>query len=184
MTDSPNRDDGAGAAQAASAEAAGGTRPQSAPRMALAVICGVILIVMMALTVIDVIGRYGFNAPLIGATELTELLLVSVVFIGLPAVSMDDGHVSVDLFVSKMPVWIQPFRRIFVALVSSGVLAMVAWRLWVQGDQISGYGGVTNSLRLPVAPVAWFAAFCTAAAMLVTLWQVWREIRALRPQTT
>ena len=112
-------------------------------------ICGVILIVMMALTVIDVIGRYGFNAPLIGATELTELLLVSVVFIGLPAVSMDDGHVSVDLFVSKMPVWIQPFRRIFVALVSSGVLAMVAWRLWVQGDQISGYGGVTNSLRLP-----------------------------------
>ena len=149
-----------------------------AGRTALAVVCGVILTMMMALTVLDVIGRYGFNSPLIGATELTEVLLISVVFIGLPAVSIDRAHVTVDLLVTRIPDRIQPVRRIAVGVVCVGVQLLVAWRLWLQGNQIDGYGGVTNSLRLPVAPVAWFCALCTLAAAAVTLWQIGRDIAA------
>lgn len=167
------------AASVASTPPNGGDMPTGGPRMALALVCGVILLVMMALTVVDVIGRYGFDSPLIGATELTELLLVSVVFIGLPAVTLDRGHVSVDLLVSRMPDWFQPWRLLGVGAVSVAVLAIVAWRLWVQGDQIAGYGGVTSSLRLPVAPVAWFCSICTMVAMILTLWQMGRQLRAL-----
>lgn len=171
------------AVPAASARPDEGKVPSDGPRLALAIVCGVILIAMMTLTVVDVIGRYGFNSPLIGATELTELLLVSVVFIGLPAVTLDDGHVSVDLLVSRMPDWIHPWRLIGIGLLSVAVLAVVAWRLWIQGTQIASYGGVTNSLRLPVAPVAWFCSICTVAAIALTFWQLVGQMRALRIRT-
>ena len=81
------------------------TRPRGAfgLRAALAVLGGVLLMALMGMTVTDVIGRYLFNAPLRGATELTELLLAAVVFLGLPAVALADEHVTVDLVTDRMP---------------------------------------------------------------------------------
>lgn len=151
------------------------------PRMALSVVCGVLLLAMMALTVVDVIGRYFLNSPLIGATELTELLLISVIFIGLPAVCLDDEHVTVDLLTSLMPAWIHPWRKALLAIVSAVMLAVIAWRLWVYGEQIAGYNGVTNSLRVPVAPVAWMCSACAWASVLITLYVAARDLlRSLR----
>ncbi|MBT9386502.1 TRAP transporter small permease [Pseudooceanicola sp. CBS1P-1] len=151
------------------------------PRRVLAVVCGVILLVMMSLTVVDVIGRYIFNHPLIGATELTEMLLVSVIYIGLPAVCMDDEHVTVDLLTARMPDWIHPFRKAVLSLISVAVIGVVTWRVWVYGDQIDSYHGVTNSLRIPVAPFAWLCACCAAVSVLITLYVAARDLRrALR----
>ncbi|ALG89587.1 MULTISPECIES: TRAP transporter small permease [Actibacterium] len=142
--------------------------PAGPARAALGVICGVMLFAMMGLTVVDVIGRYLFSAPLTGATELTEILLACVIFIGLPAVSLDDEHVTVDLITGKLPAAIQPFRRAILLLASGVVLAVIAWRLWAHAGQIAGYGGTTNSLRLPVAPVAYLCAICTGLAAGIT----------------
>lgn len=142
--------------------------PAGPARAALGLICGVMLFAMMGLTVVDVIGRYLFSAPLTGATELTEILLACVIFIGLPAVSLDDEHVTVDLITGKLPAAIQPFRRAILLLASGVVLAVIAWRLWAHAGQIAGYGGTTNSLRLPVAPVAYLCAICTGLAAVIT----------------
>ncbi|QOL79518.1 TRAP transporter small permease [Pseudooceanicola spongiae] len=151
------------------------------PRRVLAWVCGLILLLLMTLTVVDVIGRYLFNSPLIGATELTEVLLVSVIFIGLPAVCMDDEHVTVDLVTSQMPDWIQPFRKALLALISATIFGVISWRLWVYGSQIYAYNGVTNSLRIPVGPVAWLCSVCAGVAVILTLYVAARDLRrALR----
>ena len=42
--------------------------PAGALRTALALLGGVLLLGLMGMTVVDVIGRYVFNAPLVGAT--------------------------------------------------------------------------------------------------------------------
>ncbi|KAA2313953.1 TRAP transporter small permease [Pseudooceanicola sediminis] len=151
------------------------------PRRILAWVCGAILLVLMTLTVVDVIGRYIFNAPLIGSTELTEVLLVSVIFIGLPAVCMDDEHVTVDLVTSQMPAWVHPFRKALLALISATIFGVISWRLWIYGSQIAGYHGVTNSLRIPVGPFAWLCSVCAAVAVVITLYVAARDLRrALR----
>ena len=54
----------------------------------------VLLFGLMAVTTVDVIGRYIFNWPLRGGFELTELLLLTLVFAGLPLVSRADEHLS------------------------------------------------------------------------------------------
>jgi TRAP-type C4-dicarboxylate transport system permease small subunit len=137
--------------------------------MGLKIFCGFMLISMMMLTIVDVVGRYLLNRPLIGATEMTELLLAAIIFVGLPAASLDGEHIAVDFISSRTPQAIEPFRRALIAIISAGVLGVVCWRLWIVGDNLSGYGAVTDSLDIPVAPVAYLTSVLTGIAVLITL---------------
>jgi TRAP-type C4-dicarboxylate transport system permease small subunit len=137
-------------------------------RVVIAGLGGVILMAMMGLTVADVIGRYVMNAPVPGAAELTEVLLAAVVFLGLPAVSLNNDHVTVDLVTDHMPRWIQPWRLAGVGVASAVILAVVGWRIWVYAAQIGGYGGATSTLGIPIAPLGYFCALCTWCGAVLT----------------
>lgn len=141
-------------------------------RSGIAAICAVLLLAMMLLTMADVLGRYLMNAPVKGATELTELMLAAVIFIGLPAASLDRDHIYVDVLTARLSGWLQVVLEKAVALVSSGILGVVAWRLWKIGDQIAGYGGTTPTLKLPLAPLAYGVAVLCGAAAVITLVQI------------
>ncbi|MBB96057.1 MAG: hypothetical protein CML68_15880 [Rhodobacteraceae bacterium] len=148
-------------------------------RTVLAILGGVMLTVLMGLTVVDVIGRYVFNAPLKGASEMTELLLAAIIFMGLPAVSLADQHVTVDLVTDKLPNWIQPARKVLIGLFSAAILVLVGWRIWVYAAQIGGYGGSTTTLHIPLAPVGYFCAACTfVGAFLSLVVPVWHLVRS------
>ncbi|WP_339115168.1 TRAP transporter small permease [Thioclava sp. GXIMD2076] len=136
----------------------------------LAVLGGILLMAMMGLTVVDVVGRYLFNAPLKGAAELTELLLCATIFLGLPAVALRNEHVTVDLVTDAMPDRWQPWRRMACGIFSAVVLGVVTWRIWVYADQIAGYGGATTNLLLPIAPLGYFCAICTAVGMIMAVY--------------
>lgn len=138
-------------------------------RLVITVTAGTLLLTLMGLTVCDVIGRYALNAPVKGAAELSELLLVATVFIGLPAVCLDGGHVTVDLITKNMPRITEAPRLFITGVISTVVLVIVSWRLWAYGTQVAGYNLVTNNLRLPVAPVVWFCSVFTAIAAAITL---------------
>jgi hypothetical protein len=51
---------------------------------------------MMLLTFTDVVARYVFSRPLRGAFEVTELMLLVLIFAGLPLVSFTDEHAVMD----------------------------------------------------------------------------------------
>ena len=67
----------------------------------LGVAASTILLLMMALTVADVVARYIFNRPLRGAFEVTELMLLVLIFAGLPLVSFSDEHAVMDQVVQN-----------------------------------------------------------------------------------
>ena len=69
-------------------------------RQALALAAGGAMLVMVVLTCVDVIGRYGFHNSVFGASEMIELLMVAVVFGGLAFVTASDEHITVTLFLS------------------------------------------------------------------------------------
>lgn len=64
----------------------------------LAVLAGIALFVMMVLTFVDVVGRYGFNKSIFGTSEMIEALMVVVIFAGVAFVTADDKHIKVDIF--------------------------------------------------------------------------------------
>ena len=67
------------------------------------------------MTTADVIGRYIFNWPLRGAFEITELLLLTLIFAGLPLASRADEHVTLDfidmVLSDERPLAAAPVRR-------------------------------------------------------------------------
>jgi TRAP-type transport system small permease protein len=135
----------------------------------MALLGGIILLIMMAMTIVDVVGRYAFNSPLRGAGELTELLLVSVIFMGLPAVTLENGHVTVDALTEHFPKWSERWRNYAIGIVNTVILSLIGWQIWIHAMQIGAYGDVTTTLRLPIAPIGYFCALCTFASAAASL---------------
>jgi TRAP-type C4-dicarboxylate transport system permease small subunit len=119
---------------------------------------------MMGLTVVDVVRRYVFNAPIPGAFEATEVMLALAIFAGLPLVTARGGHVQVRLVLDVLP------RRQRFVLERAGDLAVAlllagaAWLLYQRGASLARFGDATVLLRIPLAPVAFALAILSAAA--------------------
>jgi len=130
---------------------------------------GALLFAMMVLTFVDVWGRYIFNSPLSGAFEVTELMMATLIFAGLPLVTVQREHVSVDLLDFWMPRGVQFVRDSLVNLVCAGMLAVLSYRLWLKAVEQVSYGDQTAALQIPVAPVTFFMCFSTALSCAALL---------------
>ena len=122
------------------------------------------------MTCIDVVGRYLFNAPLNGATELTRLLMAGIIFAALPAVGLREDHVTVDLIDPIFPKFLLRVRQFFINFISMVILTVVSWRVWLLAKRAEQYGDRTEFLQIPVAPFVFFiAAMCALAAVVTAL---------------
>jgi TRAP-type C4-dicarboxylate transport system permease small subunit len=147
---------------------------------ALGLLVAVVLFYLMALRCIDVVGRYGFNAPVPGASELTGLGLALLIFGALPIVTAHSEHVSVSLLEMLIGQRSRRVERFFLLTTSVLVLTVVAWRLWVKAGVLASYSDSTSYLRVPLAPFAYFMSAMTAAAAIVVVLQIVAALRAAR----
>lgn len=135
--------------------------------MALQVASVALISALVLVTVVDVVGRYLFNAPLTGAFELTQVLLGALVFAALPLTTRRGEHVEVDLLVHVLPDRIQDVLGIFAGFVSGVVLLAFAWRLWIVAAEQMEIGARTSSLGIPTVIVAILGVVsCVASAMI------------------
>jgi TRAP-type C4-dicarboxylate transport system permease small subunit len=142
---------------------------QRAVRWMTALLVGTLLLTLTGVTLVDVIGRYAFAQPLNGASEITELLVMAIVFAGLPAICLDDAHITVDLFTSALKGRAAAIQVFVARLFVSGVLGLVAWQLWAHGERLGSYGQTTLYLHAPLEPIAKAAAGIAGVSALLTL---------------
>lgn len=129
----------------------------------------VVLFALTVMTCIDVFGREVLNAPLDGATELTQLMLAVIVFGALPVVCLRDDHVTVDLFDRWFPARLMPPRRVILNLLMAVIMAVVCWRVWVIGALQMDYGDTTEFLRIQLGPISYFIAVMSGVAAVALL---------------
>ena len=127
----------------------------------------VLLFGLMVLTTADVVGRYLFNSPLRGAFEITELLLLALIFAGLPLASRADEHVTLDFIDMALGERSRLLLRRLVDLGCGLLILGLAWLVFVKAGRIAGYGDTTEVLRLPVAPFVYFMAIMVAVTGIV-----------------
>lgn len=139
---------------------------------ALGAAAAVLLFGLMALTTVDVISRYLFNWPLRGAFEITELLLLTLIFAGLPLASRADEHVTLDFIDRALGEGGRRLLRRLVDLVCGLLILGLAWRVWIKAGKIAAYGDTTDVLRVPVVPFVVFMAVMVAITGLVHLVKV------------
>jgi TRAP-type transport system small permease protein len=131
-----------------------------------------ILLAMMLLTVVDVIARYVFSRPVRGAFEVTELMLVVLIFAGLPLVSFSEEHAVMD-FIDRVtgPRTLSWIRRL-VEAANAAFMLLLAWLMWGKADRIWGYRDATDVLRILYGPFVYFMALTLALAAVLHAFKV------------
>ncbi|MFY0992974.1 TRAP transporter small permease, partial [Halomonas sp. C05BenzN] len=132
-------------------------------------VAGATLFGMMLLTTADVTGRYFFNAPILGAVELTQLMLAALVFLSLPVVCWRQEHISVDLLDAIFPARLIWVREVLVNLLVTAALWVMAQRVWALAERAFDWGDVTEFLRIPYGYLIGLIAIMLALSALLTL---------------
>jgi len=150
----------------------------------LGIAASVILGCMTLITFVDVVARYLFNRPIRGGFEVTELLLLVLIFAGLPLVSHADEHVTMDFIDRLLPDWLVAIWLRAMHAVIAGLMAFLAWQAWIKAGKIAGYGDTTDVLRIVVGPFVYFMTAMLALTALVHVAKIFSPGRAAAQQGT
>ncbi|MDZ7599230.1 MAG: TRAP transporter small permease [Desulfobacterales bacterium] len=110
------------------------------------------VLVMMALTAVDVTGRYLFSAPVKGSLELSEFMLAVFGMLGMAYTQQMGANVKVRILEKFLP------RRAVLALdsltfaLSLGVILLLVYQSWVMGIEEYHYRTASDSLGVPLYP--------------------------------
>jgi len=131
-----------------------------------------ILLAMMLLTVVDVVARYVFNRPVRGAFEVTELMLVVLIFAGLPLVSFTGEHAVMDFIDRVLGPRAQRGLERLVQLACAAFLFLLTGLMWRKADRIWAYRDATDVLRIVYGPFVYFMALALGLAGVIHLYKV------------
>lgn len=115
-------------------------------------LAGLALFAIMVLTFLDVGGRKMLDNSITGSLELTELLMVVVIFGALPLVSERGEHVVFDSMDPYLPDAIRKIQRALVHLLCAGALLALGWLMWKTGSDFLETGETTAQLKILKAP--------------------------------
>lgn len=136
-------------------------------------VCGLLaalaLFAIMALTFFDVGGRKLLSNSITGSLELTELLMVVVIFAALPLVSLRGEHVVFDSLDHYLPEVIRKAQRAIMQVLCGVALLGLAWLMWQTGGQYLETGETTAQLKILKAPFIYGMAVMCAVAGLIHL---------------
>ncbi len=138
-------------------------------RKILEYVAALALCILIAVTIVDVFGRYVLNKPLPGAFEYVRALMAIVTFAALPLVSGRNEHLRAGILDHLISPRVNALREPFVQLLSALVLAAIAWRLWAESRAKWRSKDILSSIELPLwIPIAFMTLMC-AVAVVVTL---------------
>lgn len=126
------------------------------------------LFAMMCITVVDVVGRYAFNSPMLGAFEITEFLVLVTVFSFLGYAQSEKSHVTVDILVNLFSKKKQNYIDLFNYTISFILILLVSWKGFEKAIEAFGTGEKPMNLSVPDYPFVFFMSF-GCAVMCVEL---------------
>jgi TRAP-type C4-dicarboxylate transport system permease small subunit len=110
--------------------------------------------------------------PLRGGFEVTELMLLVLIFAGLPLVSHADEHVTMDFIDRVLGMRGRLWLRRLVHLACAAVFAFVTWQVLIKAGKIWGYRDATDVLRIVYGPFVYFMAAMIGLTALIHLYKI------------
>lgn len=139
-------------------------------RLVLGTLAGAALFAMMTLTFFDVVGRKLFSHSIIGSVELTEMMMLALIFAAMPLASLAGEHVIFDLLDSVLPQRVKYWQSIVSNLVCTALLGISAWFVFERAMRTEAMGDTTAQLIVPVAPFHYAAAGLLVICALMHLY--------------
>lgn len=142
------------------------------------VLASAVLFVLMLITVVDVFGRAVLRSPLPGASELTEIAMVFMVFLIYPQIAAKGQHICIDLLDGFMNDAMRRVQMLLSNLLGGLMFAALSWRLWIFGDRAAVFGDRTGYLEFPISLVFWFMSIMSAVTTIAFLTRAAGAFRA------
>ncbi|MGH8688267.1 MAG: TRAP transporter small permease [Burkholderiales bacterium] len=140
----------------------------------LGAIAGTALFAMMAVTFVDVIGRYGFHHSIFGAAEIVEQLMMIAVFAGLAFITARNEHITVTLLDFAIDRHLAAPRRWLSIATSVGCTALITWQLFEHALDLLSSGKRSAVLDLPQWTVPMSGAVLSLAGFGLLAAALWR----------
>ena len=140
----------------------------------LAILAGIAILAMMLLTCTDVFLRYTFNAPIEGSFDVTQMLMVVVVFFALAYCGWTGGHVVVDLLRDVLPPRLLVPLSVLVNGVGFTVMVIITWQALVTASDFMRTGETPMTVLIPKYPFVIVTAFGASIYAAVLLFKTFR----------
>lgn len=108
---------------------------------------------IVLLNLANVLGRYGFGAPIPGADEAMTFAMVWGVFLGAGLVTLRGAHLSMDLLLARMPPRARRAAALLSTLAMLAVLGFAARQSLDYLETVGAIGLTSMALGLPMALV-------------------------------
>ncbi|WP_199258002.1 TRAP transporter small permease subunit [Paracoccus binzhouensis] len=132
---------------------------------------GVTVLLMMVHVMIDVIGKYAFNAPLPGTAEVVAAYyMIACVFLPLAWVEAAGGSIVVEVVYEKVPPHAQAVMLKLADMVSVVYYAILGWFSWGVAVHAWRIGETVDGIwRITTWPAKFLLPFGFLLAVVVIL---------------
>jgi len=113
-------------------------------------VAAIFLLAMVAINVIDVGLREGFNAPIFGTHEIVVFMLAAVAFLAIPEVFLRDQHITIELIDQVIPDSAARWLRAFGSLCALVYVTLLAWHMVQPALDYIEFDEITMDLQLPL----------------------------------
>jgi TRAP-type C4-dicarboxylate transport system permease small subunit len=137
------------------------------------------LAVMMLSTNYDVVARALFRAPLHGAIDIVEMMVLCSAFLGLPEICLRDEQIRVDIIDAMVPSWFVAALKVAALVATMTFMTILAANVTHPMMDSWQFGDIKADTGFPTYPLYALTLFCLVASMATTAVVL---MRTLRPQ--
>lgn len=136
--------------------------------------------IMMLLAVVDVLGRYLFKHSIFGAQDLTQLMMVIVVFLGFGLQAEEDGNVRIEILYQYFSPKLKAVMNTFAWLIGGTIYSLVTYKLFMRALNVFiKQNASTMTLDISLAPFLLIAALGCGMLVLQMISNIILEIMVL-----
>lgn len=110
------------------------------------------MLVMVAVTVIDVTGTKIFKSPVLGSIDIVTLSQVIAIAFTIAIAQITGRHVSVELLVSNLSEKTKVVIDSFIHFLQFLLFALIVWQVIMLGSALQDAGEVSATLYIPLYP--------------------------------
>lgn len=127
------------------------------------------LLLMMAVTCIDVLGAKLFLLPILGAIDWVRVSQSVAIAFGCAFALIVGRHVRVEFFVARLPQRAQVVINSIITIFGLVLFILIVWRLSVYGYSLQAGGEVSATAHIPRCLSAYGIALASIPVCLVLL---------------
>ncbi|MDR0851703.1 MAG: TRAP transporter small permease [Clostridiales Family XIII bacterium] len=146
-------------------------------------VSSVLIWIIMAVMVINILGRAIFNLPLKGTTEIVTYGIMLAIILALGRTGFLQKHVAVTIVQDMLPPKARAILKFFTGIVSMGVFLYLTYFYFSSISSINAAGRVTEVFRFPYAIIYLIIGVGMLLATLLFLYHACVSLRPLFGKT-